>query len=196
MVYYNKPIEERESSTAPNDSGCCESKFAMIDFVILIAVLCAFGYLCLPYVIFMYSKAAEMSRFAYYILEEEIRENPMIYGSLGVSMVCVAVAAWAILMCTARKCRNPACRGLWKAAEFDIQLETEECVKHSNVVLVGVKKGLFELPRDHHRELEAELRKIAPANGRAVLVFRARCGCSVGRFEVPGPRRVPRKFKK
>ncbi|KAL2492437.1 Uncharacterized protein Adt_28065 [Abeliophyllum distichum] len=57
------------------------------------------------------------------------------------------------------------------------------------------RKGLFELPRDHHRELEAELKKMAPPNGRAVLVFRARCGCSVGRMEVPGPKKS-RKVKK
>jgi hypothetical protein len=43
--------------------------------------------------------------------------------------------------------------------------------------------------------LEAELKKMAPANGRAVLVFRARCGCSVGRLEVPGTKK-PKKIKK
>lgn len=131
------------------------------------------------------------------ILRDEIYENPVIYGSLGLSMVCVAMAAWAIVMCTTRKCGNSGCRGLWKAAEFDIQLETEECVKSANSMVKdgGVKRGLFELPRDHHRELEAELKKIAPPNGRAVLVFRARCGCSVGRMEVPGPRKA-RKIKK
>ncbi|CBI22233.3 unnamed protein product, partial [Vitis vinifera] len=62
-------------------------------------------------------------------------------------------------------------------------------------VVANEFKGLFELPRDHHRELEAELKKMAPPNGRAVLVFRARCGCSVGRMEVPGPKKL-RKFKK
>ncbi|KAL4575218.1 hypothetical protein LXL04_022060 [Taraxacum kok-saghyz] len=30
---------------------------------------------------------------------------------------------------------------------------------------------------------------MAPINGRAVLVFRARCGCSVGRMEVLGPKK-------
>ncbi|KAH1092214.1 hypothetical protein J1N35_019471 [Gossypium stocksii] len=72
----------------------------------------------------------------------------------------------------------------------------EECVKNSNTLVKdGAKRGLFELPPDHHKELETELKKMAPVNGRAVLVFQARCGCSVGRLEVPGPKKQ-RKVKK
>ncbi|CAN6802591.1 unnamed protein product [Brassica oleracea] len=66
----------------------------------------------------------------------------------------------------------------------------------SNPALRKIQRGLFELPRDYHRELEAELKKMAPINGRAVLVFRAKCGCSVGRLEVPGPKKQQRKIKK
>ncbi|CAF1783684.1 unnamed protein product [Brassica oleracea var. botrytis] len=66
----------------------------------------------------------------------------------------------------------------------------------SNPALRKIQRGLFELPRDYHRELEAELKKMAPINGRAVLVFRAKCGCSVGRLEVPGPKKQLRKIKK
>ncbi|CAN6864968.1 unnamed protein product [Brassica oleracea] len=65
----------------------------------------------------------------------------------------------------------------------------------SNPALRKIQRGLFELPRDHHCELEAELKKMAPINGRAVLVFREKCGCSVGRLEVPGPKQQ-RKIKK
>jgi hypothetical protein len=36
---------------------------------------------------------------------------------------------------------------------------------------------------------------MAPINGRAVLVLRGKCGCSVGRLEVPGPKKN-RKIKK
>lgn len=177
-------------------STCCESQSAVIDVMIFIAVVGAFGFLLYPYVKFTYIKVAEIGSLVFSVLKDEIYENPVIYGCLGLSMMCVIMAAWAIVVCTSRKCGNPSCLGLWKAAEFDIQLETEECVKNSNVLVKdGVKKGLFELPRDHHRELEAELKKIAPPNGRAVLIFRARCGCSVGRMEVPGPKKA-RKTKK
>lgn len=175
---------------------CCESQSAVTDVVILIAVVGAFGFLLYPYVKFTCIRVAEIGSLVFSVLKDEIYENPVIYGCLGLSVICAAMAAWAIVICTTRKCGNPGCRGLWKATEFDIQLETEDCVKNSNSpVKDGVKKGLFELPHDHHHELEAELKKIAPPNGRAVLIFRARCGCSVGRMEVPGPRKA-RKIKR
>jgi hypothetical protein len=131
------------------------------------------------------------------LVREELMRAPVIYGSIVLSVFCFSIAVWGILMCTSRKCGNSNCKGLRKAAEFDIQLETEECVKNSNSSGKdeGLKRGLFELPCDHHRELEAELKKMAPPNGRAVLFFRARCGCSVGRLEVPGPKRQ-KKIKK
>lgn len=80
------------------------------------------------------------------------------------------------------------------SAEFDIQLETEECMKNSSSTEAWSRTGLFELPQDHQWELGAELNKMAPPNGRAVL-FRFRCRCRVGKLVVPGLRRV-RKIKK
>lgn len=43
--------------------------------------------------------------------------------------------------------------------------------------------------------LRAELRKIAPANGKAILLFRAKCGCPVAKLEGWGPKRG-RRLKK
>ncbi|KAF5792040.1 hypothetical protein HanRHA438_Chr09g0413401 [Helianthus annuus] len=127
----------------------------------------------------------------------------MIYGCLGLSIFSASMAVLAITICTSNKCGKPGCRGLHKAAEFDIQLETNNSLTNAsssnggtNLGNIGLKKGLFELPRDYHKELEAELKKLAPINGRAVLVFRARCGCSVGRLEVPGPKKNHKKIKK
>ncbi|XP_065856207.1 uncharacterized protein At5g19025 [Euphorbia lathyris] len=176
---------------------CDRSRSAVIDVLILIAVIIACGFLLFPYIKFLTTNFIEFVGVIHYVVKEEIIRNPIIYASIGISTFCAAITAWIVLICTTRKCGNPNCKGLRKAAEFDIQLETEECVKNSNGTSVkdGVKRGLFELPRDHHRELEAELKKMAPPNGRAVLVFRARCGCSVGRLEVPG-RKKQKKIKK
>ncbi|GAB4831656.1 hypothetical protein Ancab_005668 [Ancistrocladus abbreviatus] len=193
---YHKNRRVPNSSNHLKVSVCSRSRSAVVDLLILIAVICAFGSLLYPYVKFIYIKAVAIAGLVICVVKEEVFQNPVIYGSLGVSILCVTMSAWGIVMCTSRKCGNPSCRGRWKAAEFDIQLETEECLKNSNsVVKDHAKTGLFELPCNHHRELEAELKKMAPPNGRAVLVFRARCGCSVGRMEVPGPRK-PRKIKK
>ncbi|KAM1112207.1 hypothetical protein EV2_046231 [Malus domestica] len=187
----------RKIPSSPNCSkapSCDRSRWAlMIDIVLFIAVVVAFGYLLLPYVKFVSVKTIEIVKIIMYVLREEVSNAPLVYGCMGLSMCCAALAAWALLACTSRTCGNPNCKGLRKAAEFDIQLETEECVKNSaSAIKDAVKKGLFELPRDHHRELEAELKKMAPPNGRAVLLFRARCGCSVGRLEVPGPKKLKR----
>lgn len=195
----NHVSKTRKLPNLPNCSNipsCHRSRSAMVDVVILIAVIFACGFLILPSVKFLFLQAIDFFGAVMEVLKEEVSQAPLIYGSVGLSICSAALAAWGVLACTSRKCGNPNCKGLRKAAEFDIQLETEECVKNSASSLKdGVKKGLFELPRDHHRELEAELKKMAPVNGRAVLVFRARCGCSVGRLEVPGQKKQ-RKIKK
>lgn len=180
-----------------NIPACQQSRSAVIDLIILIAVVFACGFLLYPYIKLLSCKFMEIIGAIFLVLKEEVLNAPMIYGCLGLSIFFALIAMLAITVCMSRKCGKPGCRGLRKAAEFDIQLETEDCVKNSSTCLSknGLKKGLFELPRDHHRELEAELKKMAPLNGRAVLVFRARCGCSVGRMEVPGPKKV-RKVKK
>uniref|UniRef100_A0A0D3G966 Uncharacterized protein n=1 Tax=Oryza barthii TaxID=65489 RepID=A0A0D3G966_9ORYZ len=95
----------------------------------------------------------------------------------------------------------PRCRGLRKAVEFDIQLETEECVRGQQQRLLPLPGGRAALLAaagarpvqlgDAHRELEAELRKMAPPNGRTVLIFRSPCGCPKGRMEVWGAKKGP-----
>lgn len=97
-----------------------------------------------------------------------------------------------------RKCGNPRCKGLRRAVEYDIQLETEQCIKHSPPSLDAYRgnHGVMQLELGQDRkELEAELKKMAPLNGRTVLIFRARCGCPAGRLEVWGPKRI-RRIKK
>ncbi|CAI9780671.1 unnamed protein product [Fraxinus pennsylvanica] len=150
----------------------------------------AVGVLLNPSVSHLAGKTVELGEEVVDVVREEIFNAPIVFGCLGISILLTAIALVTIAVCIDRRCGKPGCKGLRKAAEFDLHLETEECVKKSNYAATsGLKKGLFELPRDHHRELEAELKKMAPPNGRAVLVFRARCGCSVGRTEVPGPRK-------
>ncbi|XP_022751932.1 uncharacterized protein At5g19025-like isoform X2 [Durio zibethinus] len=176
--------------------SCERSRSAAIDAVILIVVTAACGFLLFPTIKCISLKLIEFLGAAFYLVKKEMMRAPMIYGSIGLGFTSAAIAAWVLLLCTTRKCGNLYCKRHRKAAEFDIQLETEECVKNSSTLVKDVvKKGLFELPRDHHKELEAELKKMAPVNGRAVLVCRARCGCSVGRLEVPGPKKQ-RKIKK
>lgn len=180
-----------------NIPDCHRSRSAAVDVLILVVVMGACGFLLFPYIKLFYLKSVELVGTIFYLMREELSRAPLIYACTAISILCTVIAAWGILACMSNKCGKPNCQGLRKAAEFDIQLETEDCVKNSSALVKdGVKRGLFELPRNHHRELEAELKKMAPPNGRAVLVFRARCGCSVGRLEVPGPTKKQRKIKK
>ncbi|EYU34656.1 hypothetical protein ABFS82_11G123800 [Erythranthe guttata] len=180
-----------------NTPACDQSRYVIVDVIILIAVICACGFLLYPYAKILAYKTFELTEEVVDVVYEEVLRAPMVFGCLGLSIFFAVLALMAITVFTDRRCGKKGCRGLSNAAEFDIQLETEESVKKSNQQSKsgGLKKGLFELRRDHHRELEAELKKMAPPNGRAVLVFRARCGCSVGRMEVPGSRKS-RKVKK
>ncbi|KAJ1401525.1 hypothetical protein SESBI_28682 [Sesbania bispinosa] len=176
---------------------CRRSRSAVVDVVIFVAVIAAFGFLLFPYIKIVMSESVKIGGVIMSLLKEEVLVAPWIYMTIGVSVTFAVLTTWFFVACTTRKCGNPRCKGLRKAAEFDIQLETEDCVKNSPSPAKdgGIKKGLFKLPCDHHRELEAELKKMAPPNGRAVLVLRAKCGCSVGRLEVPGPKKN-RKIKK
>lgn len=179
-------------------------KSAAVDVLILIAVIGSSGFLLYPYIRFICVGFVNTVSSISYLVKEEICDAPLIYASIALCVFCAALATWALVACTGYKCGNPHCKGLSKAAEFDIQLETEECVKNSSSTPDNNNSSsynnnsnrcIFELPINHHRELQAELKKMAPPNGRAVLVFRARCGCSVGRLEVPGPKKS-RKIKK
>lgn len=78
--------------------------------------------------------------------------------------------------------------------EFDLQLQTDECVRSDDVIDKLPWKGGSEGNPDYEC-LRAELRKMAPPNGRAVLLFRAKCGCPVAKLQGWGPKRG-RKHKK
>ncbi|KAI3683447.1 hypothetical protein L1987_83950 [Smallanthus sonchifolius] len=177
---------------------CDRSPFAALDILILILVLGALGFLILPYINILYRESVEILPLVFEVIQEVIAEAPLAYviGTVAAfSGVIATIAAWEILEVKSRKCGKPNCKGLRKAVEFDIQLEPEECVKYlSTGVTADRDVKPLELGQDH-KELEAELKKMAPVNGRTVLIFRAPCGCPAGRLEVWGSKRI-RRIKK
>ncbi|KAI3826576.1 hypothetical protein L1987_00624 [Smallanthus sonchifolius] len=177
---------------------CDRSPFAALDILILILVLGALGFLILPYINILYRESVEILPLVFEVIREVIAEAPIAYviGAVAVfSGVIATIAAWEILEVKSRECGKPNCKGLRKAVEFDIQLEPEECVKYLSTGVTADKDVKpLELGQDH-KELEAELKKMAPVNGRTVLIFRAPCGCPAGRLEVWGSKRI-RRIKK
>ncbi|CAN4113479.1 unnamed protein product [Withania somnifera] len=84
--------------------------------------------------------------------------------------------------------------------EFDLQLQGEECLR-SGCESKAVRE-INELPWKGGTEnnpdyecLRAELRKMAPPNGRAVLLFRSKCGCPVAKLEGWAAKRARRHKK-
>ncbi|KAG8370171.1 hypothetical protein BUALT_Bualt14G0089500 [Buddleja alternifolia] len=102
---------------------------------------------------------------------------------------------------TSRKCGRFGCKGLKNAiTEFDYRLQGEELLRSGD----GNREVRYvnELPEsrvedipDHEFYLE-ELRKMAPVNGRVVLLVHGKCGCPVSKLEVWGPKDRRRRKKK
>ncbi|KAK8926649.1 hypothetical protein KSP39_PZI018688 [Platanthera zijinensis] len=174
---------------------CEQSPFAAMDVLMLLLVLGSIGVLTVPYFKIIYDEASELFPVAVDLVGEVVCPSFVAYATGFVFMLVTCIAIWAVISHQFRKCGNPRCRGLRKAVEFDIQLESEECVKFMPPLpneAFGSRQ--LELGQDH-KELEAELRKMAPLNGRTVLIFRSPCGCPIGRMEVWGAKKI-RRIKK
>ncbi|KAG1338868.1 hypothetical protein COCNU_04G011740 [Cocos nucifera] len=192
----NHPLTKRSKSSNPLSRPFCEhSLFSVMDVVMLLLVLCALGVLTLPCFKFIFHEASDLLSVTYELIGDAIYHAPVAYAAAAfVLMLLTALVVWEILV-KSRKCGNPSCKGLRKAAEFDIQLESGKCVKCLPPAMEEVLGGRpLDLGVDH-KELEAELKKMAPTNGRTVLILRAPCGCPEGRMEVWGPKKV-RRIKK
>ncbi|OEL37774.1 hypothetical protein BAE44_0001207 [Dichanthelium oligosanthes] len=168
---------------------------AVVDALALLASLAALAFLAAPYARLLAAEARDAVAAA----AARHPAAPCVPLAAGVA-AGAAVLAWDAAAHRARRCGRPRCRGLRKAVEYDIQLETEECVRGLLPLPLphggsgGVARPVSEIG-DDHRELEAVLRKMAPPNGRTVLIFRAPCGCPKERMEVWGAKKV-RRIKK
>ncbi|XP_062231696.1 uncharacterized protein At5g19025-like [Phragmites australis] len=200
----SSPRPRRASLSSSRSRGglftslCDHSPLAAVDALVLLASLAALAFLAAPYARLLAVEARE----AMAALHPAASCVPLAAGMAAGA----AVLAWDAAAHRARRCGRPRCRGLRKAVEFDIQLETEGCVHRllppggagaaaRPVELGDAHRELEAELGDGHRELEAVLRKMAPPNGRTVLIFRAPCGCPKGRMEVRGAKKV-RRIKK
>jgi len=174
---------------------CVHSPFAAIDIIILLLVLGALGFLTVPYFKLVFHEASELFPAVYVFIGDVINNAPISYAVGFVVTFVMVIAAWEIIHHKSRKCGNSYCRGLRKAVEFDIQLESEECVKYMPPVPKDAYGVWPQALGQDHKELESELKRMAPLNGRTVLIFRAPCGCPAGRMEVWGPKKL-RRIKK
>lgn len=185
------------SNPNPNSPSLCNhhSPFLTLDLLILILVLFSCTFLITSYFSYVFHS---LSLLLPPLSLSSI--SPSFFYYLSFVLFFLASISSFEICCgfRSRKCRNPRCKGLKKAMEFDLQLQTEECLRSSGK---GVRE-IDELPWKGGSEgnpdyecLRAELRKMAPPNGRAVLLFRAKCGCPIAKLEGWGTKRGRRHKK-
>lgn len=133
------------------------------------------------------------------LLYTDLQTQPFVYiSSLVLAFVFVLICFEICFGRSYRKCGKAGCKGLRITKEFDVLLQGKECFKsweYNNVV-----RAVNELPwksdiegHPFYNRLLAELKKMAPPSGRAVLIFRSKCGCPIAKIESWAPRHGPRQ---
>ncbi|KAJ1262747.1 hypothetical protein BS78_09G133700 [Paspalum vaginatum] len=196
-------------SVSPSQWTACRHtpSSATLDLLILLLVLFSLAFL-------LASSFAHVARSLSPLLATPPAVAALAYAAAALPYAAAAavLAAAAFFSCSRlprRRCRNPRCRGLRKALEFDVQLQTEEAVRAGAGSTVGgadaaMWREIEALPwkggqggnNPDYECLRAELRRMAPPSGRAVLLFRNRCGCPVAKLEGWGAPKSKRRNKK
>eukprot|EP00258_Populus_trichocarpa_P045766 XP_024461785.1 uncharacterized protein At5g19025 [Populus trichocarpa] len=200
-----KPLKSSAASSSSSNTGntnsnpnpstlpCKHSPSATLDLLILILVLFSGTFLLTSYFSYIFNSLSLL--LSNTSLSLHFPPFPYICGFFALFILSVLF----IEFCCgprSRKCDKPGCKGLKKAIEFDLQLQTEDCAKSTagdDVDKLPWKGGTESNP--DYECLRAELRKMAPPNGRAILLFRAKCGCPVAKLEGWGPKRGRRHKK-
>ncbi|KAI3469506.1 hypothetical protein Pfo_026169 [Paulownia fortunei] len=195
-------------SNSPNcPSLCRHSPSATLDLLIFILVLFSGSFLIISYFSYLFQSlslilppfSTIISHFRYHLTSNP-QSQLIFFAFFVISFVAFVVFFEICCGHRSRRCEKKGCKGLKKAMEFDLQLQGEDLLRIGN----GNKavKDVNELPWKGGSEdnpdyecLRAELRKMAPPNGRAVLLFRDKCGCPVSKLEGWGPKRGRRHKK-
>ncbi|KAK1295335.1 Uncharacterized protein QJS10_CPA16g01363 [Acorus calamus] len=211
---------KKSSSSAPNNNllralssiSSCSRRHspsaATLDILILLLVLFSCAFLVL-------SSLSHIARSLSALLPDHsavfITPDDSLLLVVVVIVAPLAAAAGGYVCCLGRKggrrrgvggrCGRAGCKGLRGAGEFDLRLQTEECLKSMSAEAAQEIEGLpwkggAEGKNPDYECLRAELRRMAPINGRAVLLFRAPCGCPVAKLEGWAPKRGRRNNKK
>ncbi|NP_001354284.1 uncharacterized protein LOC100278297 [Zea mays] len=206
--YHNHSGGHNVSVSPPTCTTCRHApSSATLDLLILLLVLFSLAFL-------LASSLSHVARSLSPLLATPPAVAALAHATAALPYLAAAavLAATAFLSCSRlprRRCRNPRCRGLRKALEFDVQLQTEDAVRACAGSTVGgadasMWREIEALPwkggqggnNPDYECLRAELRRMAPPNGRAVLLFRSRCGCPVAKLEGWGAPKTKRRNKK
>ncbi|KAE9591430.1 hypothetical protein Lal_00038924 [Lupinus albus] len=165
------------------------SPSATLDLLILLLVLFSATFLLSSYFSYIFSSLSLLSQ-SYSSFPSSSYLIPFLLFFL-FSFIAVTCCS-----SRSRKCERRGCMGLKKSMEFDLQLQTEESIR------IGSSSGFGEIDKlpwkggsegnPDYECLRAELRKMAPPNGRAILLFRSLCGCPIAKLEGWGSKKGKR----
>ncbi|KAJ4847246.1 hypothetical protein Tsubulata_004658 [Turnera subulata] len=188
--------------SAASSATCKHSPSATLDLLILLLVLFSGTFLLTSYFSYIFNSLSLLLAHYHLSFSFSLHLSPSFPYILGFVALFLLSVASACCGARSRKCHRPGCKGIKNAMEFDLQLQTEEILKSTNVGSSPSSADFDKLPWKGGSEanpdyecLRRELRKMAPPNGRAVLLFRAKCGCPVAKLEGWGPRRGRRQKK-
>ncbi|XP_019424923.1 PREDICTED: uncharacterized protein At5g19025-like isoform X1 [Lupinus angustifolius] len=170
------------------------SPSATLDLLILLLVLFSATFLLSSYFSYIFSSLSLLSQ------SHSSFSFPLPSSSYLLGFLLFFLSSFTAVACCSsrsRKCGKRGCRGLKKSMEFDLQIQTEESFR------IGSRSGFGEIDKlpwkggsegnPDYECLRAELRKMAPPNGRAVLLFRSPCGCPIAKLEGWGSKKGKRQ---
>ncbi|XP_062108459.1 uncharacterized protein At5g19025 isoform X2 [Humulus lupulus] len=186
----------KSSNPNPNSLLCKHSPSATLDLLILILVLFSGTFLLTSYFSYIFNSLSLLLSTSTIHIHIHLHHQQLPY-IIGFVVFFLFAVLFVEFCCGARsrKCDKPGCQGLKNAMEFDLKLQKEDTIKTGSKEIDRLPwKGGSEANPDYEC-LRSELRKMAPPNGRAVLLFRTRCGCPVAKLEGWGPKRGRRHKK-
>ncbi|KAG4960173.1 hypothetical protein AAZX31_13G191400 [Glycine max] len=165
------------NNTNNNVCNCKHSPSATLDLLILLLVLFSGAFLLSSYLCYIFNSLSLL-----------LPSLPLSYLLPFLLFFSLSLAAF-FCGSRSRRCQRQGCKGLKKAMEFDLQIQR---FGSSSAEIDKLPwKGGTEANPDYDC-LRSELRKMAPPNGRALLLFRAPCGCPVAKLEASGPKKGKR----
>ncbi|CAA0834777.1 Ribosomal protein L34e superfamily protein [Striga hermonthica] len=190
-------------------SLCRQSPSATLDLLIFFLVLFSGAFLVASYLSYLLRSlslllppfSALIAQSCRHLISYPPQPNLLLPALFLLSLAAFAAALEICCGRRPRRCGRSGCRGLNRSIEFDLQLQGEELLvlgERSKAVrdvnALPWKGGSEDNP--DYECLRVELRKMAPPNGRAVLLFCLRCGCPVSKLEGRGPTKRGRRHKK
>ncbi|KAF5941670.1 hypothetical protein HYC85_019312 [Camellia sinensis] len=116
---------------------CKHSPSATLDILILILVLFSGTFLITSYFSYIFHS---LSLLLPPLSHSLLLDSSLLYFFSFLLFFLFSIFSFEICCGNrSRKCHNPSCKGLKKAMEFDLQLQTEDCLRSASAAVQGIR---------------------------------------------------------